>query len=376
MKRFTVLALLIVIAAISFPAAAQTITTVTGTVLDPNGVPYTQGTILPQFVNVSGGATPTITATGAPIIPQNTPTQLSSTGTFSVNLVANGSITPGSTTWKFLICSAPLAGLPDPSLTGPQCFTTAGITIAGASQSITTNINSANPPAIVIVPPTPQVVEQTCSTTKASNVITCPDSTLHNLMVSGNGSGFLEVSRGLGVYQGTTSVGITDTAFHALVAAASDIKIPANTLNVAGRTCKAHASGVYTNAAASLLNARIDLCTVSGCASGTDFAAAGCAVVTTNQANNLTNGQWSIDCDFTTTSTVGASGTLMAKALMGANLGAATTAVQSFFQDTATAVSAAVDETVDEFVNVSFKFSTSNAGNSAIAHELHAWCVN
>lgn len=171
----------------------------------------------------------------------------------------------------------------------------------------------------------------------------------------------------LGGYQGATPVAITDTAFHALIAAASDIKIPANYLAV-GRTLHVHAKGVYTNAAASLLNGRVDLCTVSGCATGTDFAAAGCAIVTTNQANNLTNGQWTLDCDLTG-ATAGASGTLMAKGLFSANLGAATTAVQSVFADTAVALSAAVDTTVAEFVNISFKFSTSNASNFATIDE-------
>lgn len=188
-----------------------------------------------------------------------------------------------------------------------------------------------------------------------------------------NATGTIPVT--LGTYQGTSSVGITDTNFHALIAAASDVKVPANTLNAAGKKIRVHGSGVYTNAAASLLNARVDLCTVSGCATGTDFAAAGCAVVTTNQANNLSNGQFSIDCTFTATSTLGASGTAMAKALVCANLGAAVTAVQSCFQDQATAVSATFDETVDEFVNISFKFSSSNAGNSATLHEMDVQLV-
>lgn len=169
----------------------------------------------------------------------------------------------------------------------------------------------------------------------------------------------------LGNYQGTTAVSITTTSFTALIAAASDIAIPGNTIVQAGQRLRIHAAGVYTNAAASLLNAEVMLCTVSGCGSGTVVAPAGCAVVTTNQANNLTNGQWTLDCELTSTSTLGASGTFMAKSIVSANLGSATTAVQSPFADTVVAVSAAVDETVTEFVNIAFKFSTSNAGNLA-----------
>lgn len=179
-----------------------------------------------------------------------------------------------------------------------------------------------------------------------------------------------------GDYQGTASVGITDTSFHALIAAASDVPVPANALGIAGKKIRIHGSGVYTTGAASLLNARVDLCTVSGCATGTDFAAAGCQVVTTNQANVLANGQFTIDCTLTATSTVGAAGTLMAKSQVCAQLGTATSAAISCFADTATAVSAAVDETVTEFVNISFKFSTSNAGNAAVLHEMTVESVN
>lgn len=308
-------------------AAAQT--AVTGTVRDKNGVPYIGGTVLPQFVNVSGGATPTVTATGGFLVPATSPSIINSQGQFSVSVFPNTGITPGSTHWTFTICSAPGTQYPDPGSLGSQCFTTGQITITGATQDITGNINAVPPPALI----------------------------------------YADLSQSLGAYQGTTSVPITTTNFTPLIAAASDIKIPANLANINPRKIRAHCSGVYTNAAASLLNAEISLCTVSGCGSGTVVAPAGCAVVTTNQANNLTNGQWSIDCTLTTTSTTGSAGTFMAKSTVCANLGAATSAAQSCFNDTVTAVSAAVDETVDEFINPQFKFSTSNAGNSAVVNE-------
>lgn len=172
------------------------------------------------------------------------------------------------------------------------------------------------------------------------------------------------VQQGLGAYQGTTAVPITDTAFHALIAAASDIPVPANAVTTAGRSIHIRGDGVYTNAAASLLNAELLICQVSGCASGTTVAPTGCVVTTTNQANNLTNGQFHIDCSLVSTSTLGASGTFMAKATGCANLGTATTAVVSCFDDLGTAVSSAVNQTVAEFLNIGFKFTSSNAGNS------------
>jgi hypothetical protein len=311
-------------------AAAQT--AVSGTVLDKNGVPYVSCTVLPQFVNVSGGATPTITATGAPLIPPTSPTSCNNLGVFSVSVIPNTSITPNSTHWQFLICSAAGTAYPDPGSLGPQCATTGLITITGSTQDITGNINAIPMPALM----------------------------------------FRSLTQNLGQYSGTTSVGITDTAFHALIAAASDIQVPANFLNINPRKLWVHGSGVYTTGAASLLNAEAMLCQVSGCGSGTVVAPAGCAVTTTNQANVLANGQFDIDCYLTTTSTLGSAGTFTAKAKVCANLGAATSAADSCFQDTsAGAASAAVDETVAEFINIAFKFSTSNAGNSATLNEAH-----
>lgn len=177
----------------------------------------------------------------------------------------------------------------------------------------------------------------------------------------------------LGTFQGTSSTSITTGNFTVLTGPA--ISIPASVANIAGKRIRVHGSGVYTNAAASLLNADIALCTVSGCGSGTVVAPAGCVVTSTNQANNLTNGQFTFDCTFTT-ATTGAAGTLMAKATAGFNLGAATTAVQSIFADTATAASAAVDLTVAEFVHPRFKFTTSNAGNSATLQEVSVEVLN
>lgn len=326
----TSLSSLLLLLAAMIPAGAQTITSVTGTVLDKNGVPYVNCTVLPVFNNVSGGASPTITATGASLIPPVSPSQCNNLGTFSVSLVANGSITPASTHWTFNICSAPGTAYPDPGSLGSQCFATAQITISGSSQDITGNINAVPAPALI----------------------------------------YADLTRSLGAFQGTTPVGITDTAFHALIAAAADPSIPANLSNINPRKIRCHGSGVYTNAAASLLNVDLQVCTVSGCATGTVVSPAGCAVVTTNQANNLTNGQFSIDCTLTSTSTLGSSGTYMAKSLVCANLGAATSAAQSCFADTATAVSAAVDQTVQEFLNPAFKFTSSNAGNSATINEF------
>jgi hypothetical protein len=314
------------------PAGAQTITAVSGTVLDKNGVPYAGCTVLPQFVNVSGGATPTITATGAPLIPPTTPSLCTASGVFNVSAVANGSISPASTHWQFLICSAPGTAYPDIPAVGSQCFTTATITITGSTQDITGNINAVPAPALM----------------------------------------FANLARNLGQASAQSPVGITDNTFHALIAANSDVQIPANFTNINPRKLEIHASGHYTNAAASVLNGEVMLCQVSGCATGTVVAPAGCTVTSTNQANNLTAGQWWIDCTLTTTATLGSSGTFTAKSGLCVNLGATTAVGCTDFLDTsAGAASAAVDQTVAEFVNIGWKFTTANAGNSATLDEMH-----
>lgn len=147
--------------------------------------------------------------------------------------------------------------------------------------------------------------------------------------------------------------------------ASPDIPLLASSLGIPGKRVHIHADGVYNAAAASLLNAQVMLCQVSGCGSGTIVTPAGCTVTTTNQANVLANGQFTLDCTLTATPTVGASGTFWAKSMGCAQLGTAATAALSCFADTSVAASAAVDETKNQFVNIGFKFTTGNAGNTA-----------
>jgi hypothetical protein len=180
-----------------------------------------------------------------------------------------------------------------------------------------------------------------------------------------NGTPLVSVTGMLSNYQGTTATSITTGNFTPLTGPTTQ-KIPAGTAgaNLAGKTVVVRYGGVYTTGAASLLNTEVSLCTVAGCGSGTVVSPVGCVVTTTNQANVLANGQFDATCTFIV-ATTGAAATLMAKSTAAVNLGAATSAVLSVFGDLATALSAAVDLTVDEFVQPQFKFTTSNAGNAA-----------
>jgi len=118
---------------------AQTITTVTGTILDPQGISFAGGQVTINVVSPSGGVTPFVTATGATMIAPQIVT-LSSSGSFSVGVVANASISPASTTYTIRACPV---GVQPPIGAGTQgCATATGITIAGASQDVSATLNA------------------------------------------------------------------------------------------------------------------------------------------------------------------------------------------------------------------------------------------
>jgi hypothetical protein len=121
-------------------AMAAQFTTVSGTVTDPNGLPYANGTIVPIFVTTG---TPIFTATNSPYAPPTQPVGLSATGSFVMQLADNTALSPGGTKWNFQVCSG--AGSIQPAGgKGPVCFSLASpITISGAAQSITAALGAA-----------------------------------------------------------------------------------------------------------------------------------------------------------------------------------------------------------------------------------------
>jgi hypothetical protein len=121
------------------PLAAAQFTTVSGTVTDPNGLPYANGTISASLVS---SGSPTLG--GLPYTPPTQPVGLSSAGSFVMLLADNTQLSPGGSTWSFTVsCAAgcvPVAGGK-----GPVSFTVTGVTISGASQSITATLTAAAP---------------------------------------------------------------------------------------------------------------------------------------------------------------------------------------------------------------------------------------
>jgi hypothetical protein len=132
--------LLILFLVLLCSAGAQAqFTTVTGTVTDPNGLPYAYGTIAPVIVS---SGTPKFTATSQPYIQPVAATGLDITGSFTIRLADNTQLTPGSSTWTFTVCSA--IGTVQPAFgKGPVCFKVTGVTISGSSQSITSTLTAA-----------------------------------------------------------------------------------------------------------------------------------------------------------------------------------------------------------------------------------------
>jgi hypothetical protein len=105
-------------------ANAQGITTVTATIVDPNGIPWAGATV--QATLLPNGVTPRLPP---PCNGQNASPcfvgaylvgSVSSLGTFSMNLPDNGVLLPSGTTWQFTVSTN---GAPAPLGTGPQVFT-------------------------------------------------------------------------------------------------------------------------------------------------------------------------------------------------------------------------------------------------------------
>lgn len=148
--RSIFLAIALLCAPLSF-ASTVSFTLVTGTVVDPNGLAYANGTITATLV-ISGSPVFGGAAQGVPTPPANTPytppTQpvgLDKTGSFTMQLADNNALLPSGSQWNFQVCSA-VGTIQPAGGKGPVCFTLASpITITGTTQSISTNLNAVAP---------------------------------------------------------------------------------------------------------------------------------------------------------------------------------------------------------------------------------------
>jgi len=127
--------LIVILVAFTLPGWAQ-FTTVTGTVIDPNGIPYSGGTITAKLV--LSGTTPTLNGGSFSMTGS---AGLNTAGAFTMRLADSTVMSPNAN-WSFTVCSA--VGTVNPAIgTGSQCFTPAPITISGSSQSISTQLQAA-----------------------------------------------------------------------------------------------------------------------------------------------------------------------------------------------------------------------------------------
>jgi len=204
MKLLRLFALLFV-PALSF---AQ-FTTVTGTVIDPNGLAYANGTIVPTLVT---SASPTLN--GLAYTPPTQPVGLDINGKFAMQLADNTVLLPASTKWNFQVCS--FGGTIQPAGgKGSVCFSLASpITISGSSQSISTQLQAAALPlsnnpgtgtvssiaATAPITATPNPITGTgtiaCPTCNAFSALTASTNTSAAMVV---GSGATLSSTGTGV---------------------------------------------------------------------------------------------------------------------------------------------------------------------------------
>jgi len=157
---------LILFLALASCALAQNYTAVTATVTDPNGIPYAGAQLKAQLVLSSGGGgigQPTVTVSSQAQCTAGgygtAPCQVPFSGTVGpvtldgggnipgggINLQTNSAVTPSGTQWLVTVFTS---GVPPPFGTGPHTFS-ALITISGASQSISSNLNAVAPTLVI-----------------------------------------------------------------------------------------------------------------------------------------------------------------------------------------------------------------------------------
>src|SRR2546429_16634 len=145
-KLFGLLALLLG----GIPAFGQSLTRVTGVLTDPNSVAYYPARV--QACLTTTGVQPTatgITLTPYPHLSSSlqtnycaAPVTTDSSGAFSMLLVPNSGVTPSGSQYTFTVQTT---GTQPPAGKGSQTFTSAAVTVTGATQDVSTSITSVGP---------------------------------------------------------------------------------------------------------------------------------------------------------------------------------------------------------------------------------------
>lgn len=125
------------------PLLVAQFTQTQGTVTDPSGLPYVNGTITPTLV-ISGS--PRFLSSGFPYTPPNQAVALDNKGTFVMQLADVNQLTPSGGTWSFHTCSAAGTVQPGSPITkGPVCFDVVGVVVTGSILDISSQLSAAAP---------------------------------------------------------------------------------------------------------------------------------------------------------------------------------------------------------------------------------------
>ena len=132
--RTALIACIFVIAAAS--ACLSQATTVTATAQDSDGTTWAGGAYTVTYFSSTPGSPTEISTSGT--FTTKFSGVLNGSGALSLNLVSSTNIWPTGSGWIFKVC---------PAITNAICYSTAPITITGASQSVSTQVN-----AVIVAP--------------------------------------------------------------------------------------------------------------------------------------------------------------------------------------------------------------------------------
>lgn len=166
MRKILTIALVFAGAFLFAPAARAQFTTVTGTVIDPHGIPYANGTMSATLVPATPGGW---RLSGQPYAGQIPNTALDANGTFTATFGDNALILPAGSQWQFTVRSNQ-GGVPLPLGTGSQAFTVT-ITITGTSQDVSATLSAAAPALARFTSGTGTVTSVACG--NLVNIFTC-----------------------------------------------------------------------------------------------------------------------------------------------------------------------------------------------------------
>lgn len=166
MRKILTIALVLAGAFLFAPAARAQFTTVTGTVIDPHGIPYANGTMSATLVPATPGGW---RLSGQPYAGQIPNTALDANGTFTATFGDNALILPAGSQWQFTVRSNQ-GGVPLPLGTGSQAFTVT-ITITGTSQDVSATLSAAAPALARFTSGTGTVTSVACG--NLVNIFTC-----------------------------------------------------------------------------------------------------------------------------------------------------------------------------------------------------------